>query len=1398
MSDDIYTKYENGLGILLKKLANHKEYAHALTLEHRLRENIEGSRRFGETPDRKASRAEIIDQLNRVAGLVLDVSFNDLYQTPPLNPLAAVQHSPQFKTPPPLKESEQFPSPVDIESLKTAVYQCSALLRQQKNTFADTDFHVPREEVDQIVDWLLEDGETNKNVAMLLDQAGMGKTVVMRDVLDKLEANGTVVLAIKADRHLSGINKLAEIQEKLDLPEPPLHSVSELAKVGRVVVLVDQIDALSLSLAHDSQTLDVVLDFVARLRFIPNVRLLLSCRIFDRESDPRLKNIEVGNSFSLRPLTDKQVGDFLAHLGVDGAALSQTTRELLRIPLHLDLFARAITNQSKIEQLKGVASLQELYALIWQNVVLKYDVNNQLISERIEVINLFTGYMNERQRTTVPHAVLQKPETVHLRRAAGWLSSNGILVGEGNTWVFLHQTFFDYCYARQFVENGGDIVSSILASNQSIFERPKLQHIIEYLRGNDHHRYLHDLQHLLNAPNLRFHLYDLLLRWFGSLPNPTDDEWLLAQRMLNNEDKRQQLLRVMQANVGWLDHFQSTLQSWLNGNDSQIEQALSYLASILENAQTEVVAILMPFVGKSEQWDQRIANLILRIRNWDSEDAIRLYEEMVYKQTNLERHLLWHIKSVVTVSPKTGCRILHYIFNLVLDLHLEKMAEKVDQDNGSFYLSSGSLFDGMRNMEGSIEDALKVASESEPRLFVDEILPWIRRLLLLTPIPTDEKQWFVHDALAYNWYGKTFRIQLAFVHSLIHSLSQVAQNFPDHFRSLVTNLAELPYETPQQLLTHVYRALPELYSQDALDFLLADQRRLNIGDHGQYDSRQLIKAIYPYLTVKQQGRLEAYILNYAPIYKHLGIRGLQSRGIEQYRLLHAIPKQYLSQQGLQRYQEWERKFPDYKIVEKPIISESGWVGSPIAIEHAAKMSNRSWLRAMEKYQGTVQHPAAFKGGAYQLSSVLATQIKIEPDRFYQLWQLAPDDIDDAYATAFIEGFAQINVKEHRFLDIVRHFGTQKERDIKRPIARAVEKGAKSNLAIPDDILDMLINWVFSPMNEDEWWWKKGSNHGDVFQSYLNCDRGVALRAVMRILDAHGTDEALNKKWKLVEYIASDPSTALRIGVIHELIYMIEHDRKRSWTLFEKLIMGHEILLESQDVREFIYWSFYKNFLAVQPYILQMMNYPNEEVQARGAGLACIAAISDKVMESEEAQVAAKALAENAINGLPTWRRGAAHIYTYNMTYGSEIETQRLCQEKVCQLIDDSDESVRQEIDRKFYDIQGKYFFAIQGFMEEYALSSLHPLERSFAKYLWEHGMKDPSWTLTIVQTLLTKNTQHNQWHSGMEDLMRLVLRIFMSPLEDEVIKEEALDTFDLLMEQYGGKATKILSEWDRR
>ena len=78
-STDSFANYENGLEKLLAQLdPNSQDYNDALVQQARLTENINRARRFGDTGDGQAGRAEIIDRLNAISLDVLGVSFNKL------------------------------------------------------------------------------------------------------------------------------------------------------------------------------------------------------------------------------------------------------------------------------------------------------------------------------------------------------------------------------------------------------------------------------------------------------------------------------------------------------------------------------------------------------------------------------------------------------------------------------------------------------------------------------------------------------------------------------------------------------------------------------------------------------------------------------------------------------------------------------------------------------------------------------------------------------------------------------------------------------------------------------------------------------------------------------------------------------------------------------------------------------------------------------------------------------------------------------------------------------------------------------------------------------------------------------------------------------------------------
>lgn len=1298
---------------------------------------------------------------------------------------------------------------IDIQELRRSIAQTGSLLRQHPGTFGSTDIHVERDVVAQITDWLLHSEDDKKNVAMLLDQAGMGKTVAIRDVLVQLDGQ-VDTLAIKADQQLTDIKNLSDIQDRLSLPDSAENILSHLSsKENRVVVLIDQIDALSLSLAHDQSTLNVVLDFVARIRELPNVRLLLSCRIFDRNSDPRLKKIKVEKQFKLDVLSEEVVDAVLTKLGIEPERLSPATRKLLRVPLHLDLFARVATTDVEIDRLRGIGSLQELYAGIWRNVIMKNEQGSPSKSSRIDLLNHITTYMNEHQRIFVPDEYIHSVETENLESTVRWLTSAGILLHGTRGVTFLHQTFFDYCYARRFVSAGGDVVAEILQSDQGIYERPKLLQIIAFLRGYDFPRYLRDLNRLLQSNRLRHHLRSVVLRWFGTLTNPTQDEWQLASQLFKHHSWKWLLLQSMYGNSEWFPYVSALAKELINSDDpSVVNSGLSYLASVRSTNSTEVVDIVLPFAQKNVE-HQKLANFVLfEEPNWQIEVVQNYFEELIYKGDRIDRNQMWHLPKIAKVCPETAIRILRHVFDTaLLDYTLNQMELRDSTDPLKRYRYSRP-FDLLQDFEHDIPDLLKFLAGRAPEYFVSQMLPWCMVMVERRATSVRHSDFYQYDSLSHNWYADTFRLQLAFVHSLIDALASISNSSPQEWLTIANSLEKSDFATPHQLITHVYRKFPAKYSDHIFDYLTADRKRLDIGYSVEFDSRELIRSVVPHLNREQLHILEAKILDFklpvpaytswlAPNRRAFLLDWLQTYGVEQYRLLHAMSPTYLSDIGKKRYHEWRRKFVNYEISSEPSTSRGGFVGSPIEAREVAKMSNASWLGAFQKYQHNVRHPDFLKGGAGELSSLLSDEVKNNPERFFKLFLEAPEELDDRYVTAFINGFAESPSTAEACFAVIRRFVNNSECRYKRAVARAVKK-LSVGTTIPDDIFSLLYGWATSQMGEDEIRWIEDNDHNDASNKFLNSDRGAAFITVMQILSARDSEDARRTKWELIEYAVEDDSIILKVGAIEHLRYMIWQDRERAFDLYQQLLVDKDVMLLSQDVREFVWAIMYRRFKLVEPFIHHMLTHADESVRQRSAELIAIAFISDKALENEEARAKVAQLEEMVMGGDNVLRLGAARIYTINMRNADESETRLLCMEKVIILLDDPDTEILKQIDQVFFNLGENRFFELRPFMELYVLSNCGKERSRFSNYLWEHGMLNPEWSLEMIQMLFAAEYPPNTYWSDIDKLMRLVLRIYTSPVVNTQTKLLALDMFDELMAKFSAKANQLLDEWDRR
>jgi hypothetical protein len=1311
-----------------------------------------------------------------------------------------------------------------LDELHELVRTCGAGLKQHKYCFGNTNVHLKRTVVEAITAWALRpsDGEAKDNIAILLDRAGMGKTVVSRDVLLDLEEVGAIVLAIKADQ-LSGITTSEELQANLHLPDSVERILRRIAAEDPVVLLIDQIDALSLSLARDQKALTVILNLVARAQLIPGVRILMSCRTFDFNNDPRLNNIESGKKFHLTELSDEEITYVIEKLQlpyIEYERLSPATKELLRIPLHLDLFTRAMGEQAayrseEVVPPHQIKSLQDLYTLLWQNVIRKPELQAPPIAERERAIQLLIERMDHDQRTAVPRSIFSAPETQCLESASQWLASQGILIPTGIPtdtvqasveWTFLHQTFFDYCYAKSFVENHRPLFETVRDGDQGLFARPQIIQVLAYLRGTDLDIYTRELSKLLNATpaELRFHLRYHVLQWFGAVPDPNEQEWLLARRLLANPKQRARILGVAYGNIGWFNRLKEMLEHSLVSHDEETldKETLPFLYSMLEVAQAEIVSMLRPYRGRSEKWDLRVRYLVRSIRNWKTDEAVTLFEEILKDVPVNDLKRYYELDDVAKARPQAGCRLIRIVFDRLVE---EYISER--ESNGEERIWYSQLSHDLEILNGStVMEALNAVTKAEPKYFLETMLPWLERVLRHKQPYDEDSLFFAADHLSNYWYGSPYVVQHQLNEAFINALTELAHTAPREFCEIAARVEALPYSTPQRYMAHIYSNVAGLFTEEALTFLTSDQRRLDLGDNEQYDTRQLIKAIVPHLTDEQFVRLQAAVLSYKPIKKYRGIGALRWYGLEQFYLLQCLPVDRLTPLGLRVLRELERKFPGVHASENPSTLRGGVVGSPIPDEIAKKMSDKAWLGAIKKYRGNVEHADFLKGGVMQLAGVLQNQVKEEPERFYRLAMLVPIETDQSYIRAFINGLAESSASAELMFNVVRRFIPIAAPDTKRAIFWSLQK--RIDDGIPGDLIDILEGYVRGPANEDETGWlrdeeinrkagREANLNGGPYSSYLNSERGSALMTLMRALNKRGNAEAISRKWELLEFVVSDGSIALHAGAIEELLYLLNNDRERAISLFEQLINGYPALLRSHYSDDFLYYGFYKNYFRMKPYIVAMMNEAHENIRQRGAELACIAAISLHAMESEEAHADSKVLAEKALTGEAPWRRGAARIYAANLNR----EPSELCVAGLIRLLDAEDKEVQKFISDPFTSLREENIFSLRQFIEAYADSrSLYSGLSDFAEYLWKHGPLDPPWALSMVEKILNNShgDQSELRFAGGEELIRLVLRVYTDPSIEKQTREHAMDVFDQLMERFMGPAQMILKEWDRR
>jgi hypothetical protein len=461
----------------------------------------------------------------------------------------------------------------------------------------------------------------------------------------------------------------------------------------------------------------------------------------------------------------------------------------------------------------------------------------------------------------------------------------------------------------------------------------------------------------------------------------------------------------------------------------------------------------------------------------------------------------------------------------------------------------------------------------------------------------------------------------------------------------------------------------------------------------------------------------------------------------------------------------------------------------------ARMSDDAWLGAMATYAQGVERRELRLGGASQLAQELRAAAQRDPARFAALAARTMPDLDDHYAQALVSGLAESGCPVEWVFDVSRRFTGDERAGVHRDICWALSKVIARGEQLPSDLLTMLRTWLTGPPGGDEAWYE-AQRPADLSGAALNTTRAVALSTLLAAIALENDENAVERRWALLEWTAGNPSPILRAAGLDGVLHMLDVDRGRAVSMFEQLVQGVPRLRHAHAFGQFLYYATYGNFARVGPYIREMMGVDVVDVRQRGAELAVLGHLASGGLESPAAVALANTLVREALAGPAEMRRGAARIYAHNIGNDPDGE----CEARLRSLFDDTDIDVRREIGFVFHSLRPEQLHTSQTFLLALAVSpSAHANFYAFADFLWQHGLLDPPWALETVDAMLAN--QHDEGGDsvfyGGEQLVRLVLGVYTDASATRELRERAAGVFDRLMERYSAGALEALSEWDR-
>jgi nucleoside phosphorylase len=905
---------------------------------------------------------------------------------------------------------------------------------------------------------------------VLLGEPGSGKSALLSKIASDLLVQGAAVFALKSDFLSPEVRTEIDLQAELQLPSLPSDLILSLASLRPVYLLIDQLDALASQLDLQSGRLNVLLNLVRRVGGVSNVHILLSARTFEFNHDVRLRAIE-SEAITLNLPPWHEVKERLSEVGVESETWPERARAVVRIPQALKTYI-AIAGTGRTEP---YATYQAMLEQLWRDRIASDDDSESLIAlasdlasemAEKEVLWLAASRFDDRWRS------LQRLEALGFTVR----SESGLSV------AFSHQTIFEYVLARTFVRNALLLSTYVLERQNSLFVRAKVWAGLSYLRGAEPSSYEREFLTLWETEALRRHLRLLLIEFLGQISEPLEFEKRCMASVLQASEIRVFGLKAIANNPVWFPHFAGTaIRDSMSSNDAEAFQALRILISNWKTSGERVARLIKENWLPHAEKDRYSWAALADCHTW-SQEIEQMANELIGRGSVSTWQVDHAAQMIAVEQPEVAVRFVRSKLDFLL-AEVEAKQEFVFSEDaaGNEERLSDAAYRRGRELEKLLHSTewhdLPSLAEAAPATYLKHIWPWYQTVFLgVVAHPGRKSASHIYPGqyvleLKFTPSSRTSASRSVLISALQVAVEELAVRMPQEFLDWSHENSHIELLVIQQLIARGYEVGAAKLASGALEWLLADQRRFQLGT--SYGYRQttidLIRACSLFWIEEEVALLERAILEYRPSIPEHAQEPEQRKLFAD--IVRATKKDLLQSIGIARLTQESRELVateqralgdrfDRSIGEV----EGGWIGSPMEAAAMAKAKDRDILKIFRELPDNTNwdHPTRWmRGGNVQLSRAFAEFARNDPERAVRLieqFESLNHERAAGYALdAMADGVENDSRVVEALLDLsARGFRSDEFRD---SVSHAIEKVANRGALVGDDVIDLLVSWL---------------------------------------------------------------------------------------------------------------------------------------------------------------------------------------------------------------------------------------------------------------------------------------------------------------------------------------------------